>query len=573
MFSRSPVPSRATTPASPASSPDRLATSSSPNRSSPAPTQAPGSPPRMSPRHGLSLRRYFSSFGQSPIHPLPVEQAPSRLRLTDLPAELLLDIYQRVIDLARDPGSGSEKLVSTWGFETQAQLNEQAAMARTHARLGAVTRHFAALHHMFRRQPENADVNCLATQYAIEDCVNNMVGSPHKVSQLKKHIQTLLANTTYVGVDMTPMDTQEASAVLDALIEMVQTSEHRFHTLRFRVDLDQAPEMLAQVSHAIDTMRAARCGADTTFELACSSSDPDRTDLADLPAMANVTVLNLTGCGIRAASGLEAAPRLKALLLRNCTHLSQTPDLSGNGALITLELSGCPLLSAPPSLSRNGSLQTVRLAGCSGMRVTPVFTGNPHLTTIDLHHCSGIKDAPDLSANLMLKKLNMVGCLGLTALPDLSRNRLLKQARFDYCPQLLEPPRLSHHGHLRVLSLYGCHGLGTAPDLSALTGLEELNIGDCRALPAAPDFSANAQLKRVILSDLPLLTQAPSFASNPALTQVDFSRCPALVTLPDFTCNLRLHQVRVARCPGLIAIIGKLRDQLGSKLAFYEVSI
>jgi Leucine-rich repeat (LRR) protein len=317
---------------------------------------------------------------------------------------------------------------------------------------------------------------------------------------------------------------------------------------------------------------------------------------AILDSDVTVTSLNLAGnmfTMLRADVLLLQTPKLQALHLGRCRHLTSLSDLSVLTALQTLDLNNCAQLQSLPDLSALAQLQTLDLNNCAQLRSLPDLSALVQLQTLDLTNCAQLQSLPDLSALAQLQTLSLADCgkagIGLADSDeedsddeeeaDLHENQrsapgtealchlipgfsALTQLRALNLKNFWVPGLgLAHLAHLRALNLAA---MGQLPDeLPAWPQLQTLRLGDGRyakqllgrlddwlrpflRLTALPDLSACTQLQSLELYDCQALSSLPDLSALKSLQTLRVKACPLLSCLPDLSGLTQLQTLGVA---------------------------
>ncbi|CAN6699492.1 unnamed protein product [Malus baccata var. baccata] len=164
--------------------------------------------------------------------------------------------------------------------------------------------------------------------------------------------------------------------------------------------------------------------------------------------------------------GSKSLKNLKILIIRHCSDLKKSPDISNLPNLEELILEQCESLSEiHPSIGHHKKLSLVNITGCNDLHTLPSLSGLSKLERLDLNSCSWLHTIYDLPRNL--KFLDVSKC---------------------YC--LVTMPNFSKMSNMRELNVCDSRVLTEVPDLDkALNSMTWIDMRDCADLTA--DFRRN----------------------------------------------------------------------------------
>lgn len=233
--------------------------------------------------------------------------------------------------------------------------------------------------------------------------------------------------------------------------------------------------------------------------------------------------LDLTGAGIESLpDSFSELTKLRRLILRQCSSLTQLPKLENFSELEVIDLSECTSLKKIQEKSF-GKLEKLKVINFSHTKIEklPIVKTLRNLTILLLKGCS------ELSAMRMLKQVSSLKIL------DLSGATNIKEIRYD-CFEETEnlreldlsetqiqylPPQI---GDLQKLRLKGCKLLRNLPELSGHSRLEELELSGCERLENLPKLSDLKKLKVLNLNGCSNVKSLP---------------------VPDLECLLKLEEL------------------------------
>ncbi|MEL6346666.1 MAG: hypothetical protein AAFV53_26370 [Myxococcota bacterium] len=170
----------------------------------------------------------------------------------------------------------------------------------------------------------------------------------------------------------------------------------------------------------------------------------------------NLRVLRLKMYQGYSLDGLERAPNLNELHLKQAIGLSDARALSSLKSLRRLRLGASRVLPTMPDL--DAPLEELDIEGCRALQHLPAMP------------------------NAALKRLHLKGCASLEALPTVALDPALQRLDLSDLPSLVDVDALSTFTGLRALSLRGCAAIPSLPNLSSLDQLHSLDVRGCARL-------------------------------------------------------------------------------------------
>ena len=284
---------------------------------------------------------------------------------------------------------------------------------------------------------------------------------------------------------------------------------------------------------------------------------------------------------------LSGAPKLKQLILRNCTRLYKIHASLGDlKQLIKLEMNGCKSLKSLPQKISLEALKIFNLGGCSRLKKLPEIVGNmprllslylsgtaikelsiptEHLTGLieqDLSNCKNLSSPSNGCCFMSLKKLDLTNCSKLNELPEnLGNIEGLKTLFVDGTAITRLPSSFVLLKNLKSLSLNGCEGLSSISSnklfrfpsirkkrkdptgmlgrsLSNLWSLTHLYLSYCNLWSIPDGIGCLSSLKYLHLEGNNFVWLPKSIARLSNLTCLFVGGCTRLRTLPGLPLNI-----------------------------------
>ena len=285
---------------------------------------------------------------------------------------------------------------------------------------------------------------------------------------------------------------------------------------------------------------------------------------------------------------LSGAPKLKQLILTNCTRLHKIHASLGDlKQLIRLEMSGCKSLESLPQKISLEALKIFNLGGCSRLKKLPEIVGNmprllslylngtaikelliptEHLTGLieqDLSNCKNLSSPLNGCCFMSLKNLDLTNCSKLNELPEnLGNIEGLKTLFVDGTAITRLPSSFVLLKNLKSLSLNGCEGLSSISSnklfrfpsirkkrkdptgmlgrsLSNLWSLTHLYLSYCNLWSIPDGIGCLSSLKYLDLEGNNFVWLPKSIARLSNLTWLYVSGCTRLRILPGLPLNIK----------------------------------
>ncbi|KAI4371105.1 hypothetical protein MLD38_019374 [Melastoma candidum] len=191
--------------------------------------------------------------------------------------------------------------------------------------------------------------------------------------------------------------------------------------------------------------------------------------------------------------------KLRRLLLKDCTLLTNLPNFADLRSLEVLDLSGCSSLEIKgSSFLQMSSLKILNLSGTK-LRSLSSDCFPVSLSQLIIRDCVDLKVLPAIESIKALEKLDLSGSCYLhnVTAETLKCMTNLRVLNLSGVP-LKELPPLSHLTLLRELSLAGCSF--DVEKLEKLTGLRHLDLSRMKKV-SLPSLKKFPHLRQLILSD------------------------------------------------------------------------
>jgi len=288
---------------------------------------------------------------------------------------------------------------------------------------------------------------------------------------------------------------------------------------------------------------------------------------------------------------LSGAPKLKQLILSNCTRLYKIHASLGDlKQLIILDLSGCKSLESLPQNISLEALEIFNLGSCSRLKKFPKIVGNmprlpklclsgtaikdlslstDHLTGIikmDLRYYKILSSLSNGCCLMSLKILNLTGCSQLNELPEnLGNIKGLEKLLVSGTAITGLPSSIVLLKNLRVLNLHGCEGLSFISSnklfrfplmqkrrkdptgmlgraLSNLRSLTQLDLSYCNLRSIPDGLGCLSSLRHLLLRGNNFVCLPKSIARLSNLKYLHVSGCTHLRSLPRLPLNIKFNR-------------------------------
>ncbi|KAL5845864.1 hypothetical protein ACOSQ3_009388 [Xanthoceras sorbifolium] len=235
--------------------------------------------------------------------------------------------------------------------------------------------------------------------------------------------------------------------------------------------------------------------------------------------------------------GIKHTPKLKWLILHDCPHLTNIPDLIVAPLIEEINLENCrSLLDIRASVQHLNNLRYLKLRGCKSLESFPSNIHFESLISLNLSYCIKLKKFPQISGNIT--KLYLCG----TAIEEV-------------------PSSIQSLSNLVELNLSRCWRLKhISTSICKLKSLYELSFLDCSNLESFPEIlETMGQLKKLDLCGTAIQELSPSIKYLYGLRELSLKGCKNLVTFPNSICNLEyLTHLNLSDCSKLEKLPGSL---------------
>ena len=290
----------------------------------------------------------------------------------------------------------------------------------------------------------------------------------------------------------------------------------------------------------------------------------------DMRKLSHLQVLQLRGCPVEAAAGLDSLVSLQ-ILEADFRWVQDRPSLKQLTRLVDLDICGWSAEELG-ELDDMAMLQNLEIGNCLGVEKLPDIRGLISLQRLGIQGCD-FKDVSSLSSLAALKRLAIAFCSNLERVPNLETLSELfifgcdmlrgldstvgevegNVWRSDETSVESDPPDPQRFRNLRELRLQWCKSLADLTSIGSFSQLERLEC-TCLLVSELPDLSNFPRLEWIKVLLCESLRRLTSREPIHALSYLVLRECSSLTTLPDLGMLPSLKELLLEGCSGLTTL-------------------